>query len=354
MSAPTEDRGTETAEARAASSEPRWRWWAKRLAPYAIAAGAVTAILREYPPERIATEMARGHVLRMAPFTIPILLVSVAVLGFADVWVFRRCVEAWAAGGNATRGASPTWPRLVRARMAMAPLALIGYTAGVGGYGVWLARVTGSGAAFTSGMVLYTLASDLVAVSTVATLSIWVGGAEVSAGLRYAAPAIVLVLGVVPLIHPSGLAVDKLPTFFRPWRYVPRTVALAQLAVRTTNTYWVSFWTWQAINAFGVPVPLSALTTYLPIILVVGSMPVNVAGFGAVQGAWLMLAPWAESGEQVLAFSVLWQLVFGAGLVVRGLPFLRAVVGEIDRGADRGVDLEAAAIRSRQVPDAGS
>jgi hypothetical protein len=272
--------------------------------------------------------------------------VSVSVLGYADVWVFRRCIQAIQVGAlkdeerdDSRPMQSPTWLRLVRARMAMAPLALIGYTAGVGGYGVWLARVTGAGVGYTSGMVLYTLSSDLVAVSIVASLSIWVGGADVPAGLKYAAPAIAIVLGGLKLAHPRLVSDDKLPKVFRPWRHVPRWQAATQLLIRTANIYWVTFWVYGGINAFGIPVPLSVMTTYLPIILVVGSMPVNVAGFGAVQGAWLLLEPWGDSGEQVLAFSVLWQLIFGLGLLLRGVAFIRAVAGEIDRGAEREIAL---------------
>jgi len=66
-----------------------------------------------------------------------------------------------------------------------------------------------------------------------------------------------------------------------------------------------------------------------------GSMPVNVAGIGAVQGAWLLLVPWAQGGEQILAFAVLWQRVVGAGMVLRGLPFVRQVASEIERGPGR-------------------
>src|SRR5690606_21457660 len=174
------------------------------------------------------------------------------------------------------------------------------------------------------------------------SLSIWVGGAEVADGLRYGAPAVALVLGALKLVQPRRLvSEDRLPNVFRPWRFVPVRLAFFQLAIRTANIYWIALFLWGGANAFGMPVPLRAMTTYLPIVLVVGSMPVNVAGFGAVQGAWRRLAPWADSGEQVLAFSVLWQLIFGAGLVLRGLPFLRGVVGDIDRGADREIALSA-------------
>jgi hypothetical protein len=76
------------------------------------------------------------------------------------------------------------------------------------------------------------------------------------------------------------------------------------------------------------------MTAYMPIVLVVGSLPINVAGIGAVQLAWLKLAPWS-TGERVLAFSFVWQLLWGTCVVVRGLPFTRRVVTEIAEGRKR-------------------
>ena len=111
-----------------------------------------------------------------------------------------------------------------------------------------------------------------------------------------------------------------------------RTQALLQQAVRVLQIAWMVSITWLAARAFGMPIPAQAMAAYLPIVLVVGSLPVNVAGFGAVQLAWLRFTPWAP-GEQVLAFSFVWQLLCGAAMILRGLPFMRRVIAEIDAGA---------------------
>jgi hypothetical protein len=80
-------------------------------------------------------------------------------------------------------------------------------------------------------------------------------------------------------------------------------------------------------------VPLRVMGLYMPIILLVGSLPFSVAGLGAAQAAWLLLLPWA-SGPRILAFQMLWQLFTGAGILLRGLPFLRRVVAEIAKGPE--------------------
>jgi hypothetical protein len=118
---------------------------------------------------------------------------------------------------------------------------------------------------------------------------------------------------------------------FETWTRVGRRRGLAQLAIRLLQHASTTTGTWFAANAFGLEIPLSVMLAYLPVILVVASLPINVAGFGAVQGAWLLLAPWS-TGERILAFSVVWQTLSAVAIVLRGLPFLRGVLADIRRG----------------------
>ncbi len=73
---------------------------------------------------------------------------------------------------------------------------------------------------------------------------------------------------------------------------------------------------------------------HTPIILFVGAMPLNVGGFGAVTAVWLLMTRWAP-GEQLLAFQFLWNLMLAGAIVLRGLPFVRGVVREVDAVATR-------------------
>ena len=73
-------------------------------------------------------------------------------------------------------------------------LLALGYAFGNGGYGVWIARVTGASAALAGGIVLYIMASDLAAVSLVATLSPRLGGMAVPDGLGTATLAVAAVM----------------------------------------------------------------------------------------------------------------------------------------------------------------
>jgi hypothetical protein len=118
------------------------------------------------------------------------------------------------------------------------------------------------------------------------------------------------------------------------WRQVPRAWGLAQIGVRSINIAIISGLTWVGARAFGMDVPAGVMAIYMPIILLVTSLPLSVAGLGASQAAWLLLLPWA-SGPRILAFQVLWQLFTSAGVLLRGLLFVRRVASEM-AGGQRG------------------
>jgi hypothetical protein len=127
---------------------------------------------------------------------------------------------------------------------------------------------------------------------------------------------------------------ERVPAMLQPWRLLKLGPVFVQLVLRLAHIAWVALVIWLAARAFGIPLPLGPALVYLPIVLLVASLPINVAGFGAVQGAWLLLAPFAPmGGEQVIAFSILWQLCLAVGVVLRGAPFVRGVLREIETGA---------------------
>lgn len=133
---------------------PRGRKWLVRLVPYALAATALAMIMRRYPPSKIAAEMARGHAPAMVPYALALVLGGICLISASDRQILR-CI-----------GALSFW-RVLKARAAALVLALIGYAAGVGAHGMWVARATGCGAGFAGGITLYVIATDLIAVCLV-------------------------------------------------------------------------------------------------------------------------------------------------------------------------------------------
>jgi hypothetical protein len=289
------------------------------VAPYVVTGAVLAVILHRYPVRDIATEMREGHALRMVPLGLTLPFVLWLPYAVYDRVVMRGAI-----------GPVPLFD-VLRAKAACSVLLTLGYFLGGGGYAVWIARTTRVGAARAAGTVLFIMASDLTAVCAVAGASMWLGGAEVPHALRNTATTIFFVQVALMLVGPHG-AWLRMPAIFEPWRLVPRRWSLLQIAGRIVNITVLTSFTWMAMRVFGLQVPAAAAAMYMPMILLVASLPVNVAGLGAAQAAWLLFLPWA-SGAQLLAFQALWHVMSGVGILVRGLPFVRRVVREVEEGA---------------------
>jgi hypothetical protein len=295
-----------------------WRTWLRRVGPYAVTALVVAAILRQYRLSDIIEEMRAGHALRMLPLPLVLPFLLLVPVSLCDRIVLR---------GVLGRG---RFLDIARAKAGTAVLLTLGYAFSGGGYGVWLSRAAGARAARATGIVVYIMMSDLAAVCGVAGASMWLGGLPVPPTLLVLATALFALQTLFILVGPT--LPEKTPRVFAAWRSVRPALGLLQMAGRTANILLITLFAWLASRAFGLDIPLSAMAMYMPVILLVGSLPINVAGLGAAQAAWLLLLPWA-TGPQLLAFQFLWQLFLGAAIVLRGLPFVRRVIAEIDTGS---------------------
>jgi hypothetical protein len=174
------------------------------------------------------------------------------------------------------------------------------------------------------------MASDLIAICFVAGTSMWLGGPGVSTSLRATATWVFGVQVALIVLGPySGWM--RLPPLFEAWRTVPRVRSFVQIAGRAANIAIITTFVWGAMRAFGIAVPGRIAAMYVPVIILVTSLPINVAGLGAAQAAWLLLLPWS-SGPRLLAFQALWQVFSGLGILARGIPFVRRITREIEDG----------------------
>jgi hypothetical protein len=315
----------------------RLRTWARRLLPWLVAASVLAALLVRYRLADIVEQVRRGHALAMVPMALLMPIALLLVYATCDRIVLLACVRRLRYG------------EIVRGKAGSAVLMALGYLFGSGGYGVWIARRAGLRPSRAAGVLLYIMASDMTSVAIVAATSLWLHHLPVPAGLRAVSTGIAISQVVLILVGPLNLLRRPLPAVFAPWQKVPPHWGLAQLAGRCLSMLIAISATFTAARAFGMPLPLGAVAAWLPVILLVASLPVNIAGLGAVQLVWLAaFTPWAPP-TQVLAFQFLWQLMTGAAIVLRGLPFVRRVIVEIDEGSPIGVESPAADPTSGKV-----
>lgn len=290
-----------------------------------VTVAVIVAILQRYALDDIVRELGNTNLWALAPLAGAVVLITLAVIGAADAQIFIGCVG------------QPSYGDTIRGKAACSMLDLLGYAFGRGGYGVWLARITGAGAGLAAGMILFLMASDLAAVCGVATVSIYLGGVEVEV-LDVVAPVLAgVMVGLMFISKLELIGPERLPKVFHPWPRIPLRRALGSIALRMLNILAGVLITWVASRSFGLAIPLWVMAAYLPVILVVGSLPINVGGFGPVQAAWLMLTPWAD-GPRILAFHFVWSLLIGLAIFLRGIPFVRRVIREIDEGHRGGVE----------------
>jgi hypothetical protein len=291
--------------------------------PYAVTVGVVALLLHRYDAASIAAELAAGRPLAVLGPAALACAISLLCIAAADAPLIARVL-------------TPLPGRAVLAGKAGASLLMaLNYGAGHGAYGLWLARRTGGAAATVAGLVLYIALADLTALGLTAAAAFWLFGDLLRQGalpLRGIATLLPAGLAVLALAGPHlGRYLRGNPDWLRAFVAVPAATYGRSLALRTVNLLAQFFCSWAAAAGFGLQVPLQPMLVHLPVIILVGALPLSVAGFGAVQAAWLLLAPWAP-GERILAFQLVWNAAMTAGLVLRGVPVVSRVARDIAEG----------------------
>jgi hypothetical protein len=269
----------------------------------------------------------RGTFFPLIPVAMLAALCSLLCVSFADSMVF------------AALGRAP-FIRVLAGKAATSTLMALNYGASHGGYAVWIARATGARVGQAIGLVTYIALCDLAALSLITLIAVGVGGAagipghqsmtiRIIAALAFLGVTTLALLG--PKLLPRWL---KDPSFAEPWARVPPRVYALNLVVRGFNLSVAVVLTFLASKLFGLPLPMTAFIVYVPIIFLVGALPINVLGLGAVQVVWVsFFEPWAP-GAQIIAFQFLYNALVTVGMVARGLPFLRVVSRELEIGGD--------------------
>ena len=298
----------------------RWRALARRWVPWLVAAGALALLFLRYPPGEVADAMSGKDALAVAPWTALVALLGLATMGVADWLVF----SAFASGLGPID--------VVRGRAGTTILMTLHYGASVGGYGVWLARRTGAGAAVSTAAIAYQMLSDLCALCWFAlgTTLLW-GDAlpqrEVVLAFCAAGAG-----GTTLLLLLGGRVVPRrLGAFVRGWRALGPARSGASIALRVVTLAINVGGTIAAARAFGLDVPAGAMAAGLPVVYIVGALPLNVLGLGAVTAAWVAVFDGFAPGAEILAFQFVWQALSIAMTVARGLPFLPSVLRDIAR-----------------------
>jgi hypothetical protein len=128
---------------------------------------------------------------------------------------------------------------------------------------------------------------------------------------------------------------------FRTFRLAPASRYVQVLLWKAPLLLAAVFAHYHAIRAFGFEIPMPRLLATLPIIFMVGSLPINVARLGTTPLAWIFFHGDVVEPSKLLAYSLAGHLTFMLANAALGLSFLPRAYRELF--SSRGRESEAPA-----------
>jgi uncharacterized membrane protein YbhN (UPF0104 family) len=116
---------------------------------------------------------------------------------------------------------------------------------------------------------------------------------------------------------------------FKSFREAPPARYLQLAAIRVPFDFFFILNFWLAMRAFGIDVPFLKNLAYVPVITLLGILPITVAGLGTVQAATVYLFAAYASQAKLLAFSLAFTVVLLGTRALLGVPVFRKVSGEM-------------------------
>jgi hypothetical protein len=306
--------------------------WIKRIVPWLVATGLLVYVFHAVPFAKTWAELERVGFWGVFVFSVIYFVYSYGADVFATWATFRWfCAPLKLADVAYIRGATYL-------------LAMINYNLGQGGIVYIVGRRRGVGMSKAAGTVLLTMGVMLLALLLLAGIGSFTGDSH-DARLRVVRwisslgmVGFVCYLGLIKL-RPEVLARRPL---FQPLFDAGVIGTFKAFAVRFPHVVGHVLFQWLLLRMFHVDLPLSAGVMLLPVIFVIGWIPVTVQGLGTQQVAAMELLGRYATGAtpevqnaQIVAFSLTVSAMFVVYSLLTGLACLRG----------------AAALRSAAAPD---
>lgn len=294
-----------------------------RFLPAVIAVLALGSLFLRVEMQELRTALVQGHVAAILPWAA---LLAIGYMALHSLW--ERVLLSHTP-------VPPSYYDVWAGKVGTAVLNSIGFALGSGGYVVWIARATGVGIGGALALRTIAIVADLGALAVVTLVAIAVIHATVPTAVTVGTLVALAVATIVAL----GLRFSLVPRRLIPSAHFTNFVATAasvslttwgtQILGRAVSMCFTIATTTLAAIAFGLNVPVAILCALIPVSLFVRVMPVNIAGFGAAQAAFVAVFAPYESAAKLLAFNILWQLAANVFYVLRGLPFVNRATAQI-------------------------
>jgi hypothetical protein len=294
-----------------------------RFLPAGIAILALGALFLRVDMAELHGSLVHGHVAAIIPWAA---LLAIGYMALHANW--ERALLS-------RTPLPPPYYDVWAGKSGTAILNSIGFALGSGGYVVWIARATGVGMGGAVALRTIAMVADLAALAVVTLVAILAGQATVPTAFTIGAVCALVVAAMVAaglrlsLIPQRVLPADRFGSFVSTAASVPVTTWGTQVLGRALSMCLSIAATSFAAIAFGLDIPIAILCALVPVSMLVRVLPVNVAGFGAAQVAFVAVFVPHESEARLLAFHILWQLAANSCYVLRGLPFVNRATLQI-------------------------
>jgi hypothetical protein len=292
---------------------------ARRALPWAVGAAIIAYLVWRIEPDPLAGALSQAY--------LSVYLPALALFVYLNFLVDTQNLHAILRHFN--HGIRFSESMIIRGASYL--LMIVDYTLGMGSIVYYLKRYKGIPIVRGTGLMFY-----LNYITHVSLLVLAIAGCLMAGGQSSPWPmriaitcsamlgiAIVLVAALKLLPDFRFLKKVKQNDLMKVFIETPFTVYLLHTAYRCAFyfTFVVSFYA--AVRAFNMDIPLTALIAYVPVILLVISIPVSAFGLGTSQAAMLILFRDYGTQAQILAFS----LAYSASIVI-----LRGAIGALYYG----------------------
>ncbi|MSP17018.1 MAG: hypothetical protein EXR73_10470 [Myxococcales bacterium] len=291
------------------------------LAPWIIAAGLLAWLFSRVPLADLGAALARVSLPVFLGACVTYVACSLVVDSAASFVTFRRALPAYPL----------RYIDAVRLRASTYLFAILHYGAGQGGMVYLLHERHGIPALRAAGAIILSMGVNALLIAGCAALGLAVGGAS------HAPPAIRTLVLALAAVLPAYLAVVWLRPGFLARRDLLRPLFdagivgnLAIAAARLPHLAVLVAGHFAMMRLFGIHTPPAAALALLPVVFVIGHLPISPSGIGTAQATAVLLFSSFAPGDDamrratVLAYSLSFHFGVIAVEAVIGLACLRS------------------------------
>jgi len=314
---------------------------ARKLLPWIVLITIFWLIFSREPLDKVLAEFGRLTLMQIILLSVLSLIAvaGVAVLDGTAMWYGFSRLEV-----------KIEWKEMALVRSAMMLLASIATLIGQAGLAAHVARKHKISAGAATGMVMFLFLVEIYGMITVATIGLPAyllvkgGGAGPSAPVELAVLMVTpawMALTVFIMVVRSGRGAGvlerlRLTPLVQPFQAM-RPVEFAKiLALKTLLAAWQVGITIPAFLIYGKWIPALDMYAFMPLAILVSSIPVTPARLGTTQVSWVAFFQHLVQPEALVAFSLLLQFLLNVCRWLIGAAALPFIYGDIIKGRRDG------------------